>query len=132
MIAEITREDLRRDHRVRLVTTEEEGCALNRLPPGTYGWTYAPASESPLFSKQGFQSFEVHKAQDGTGYLVAYATDSDANALAGKERPIELKVYPETFEGATRLVCLRADGLRKRTHQPSREEGNPVQVSVIG
>ena len=86
MIAEITREDLRRDHRVRLVTTEEEGCALDRLPAGTYGWTYAPASESPLFSKQGFQSFEMHRAQDGTGYLVGYVTDSDAIALSSKER----------------------------------------------
>jgi hypothetical protein len=42
MIAEITREDLRRDHRVRPVTTEKEDCALHRLPAATYGLDLRP------------------------------------------------------------------------------------------
>jgi hypothetical protein len=131
MISSITREELRKDHRVRVVNSEEEGVSLHSLPAGTYGWTYAPVSESPIFRKPGFQAFEMHKAFDGVGYLIGYLTPSDAALVASNESELTIRLYPEPFEEATELMCLRADRLRRKTHQPTREAGNPVHLSVL-
>src|SRR5690349_1994128 len=71
---ETTRATLRASHGVRELAPELEGVALEHVPAGLYGFTYAPLTESPLFAKQTTGSFEMHRALDGTAFLVAYVT----------------------------------------------------------
>src|SRR5277367_559002 len=73
-------QDLRTRHQVRALTPEEEGTAIAVLPSGVYGFTYAPGQpEVPLFSKNSYHSFEMHKAADGTEYVLGFVTPSEAS-----------------------------------------------------
>ena len=46
-----------------------------------YGFTYAPLTESPVFAKDHYGSFEVHKAADGTERLIGFVSASDVARL---------------------------------------------------
>ena len=47
LMDEQQREQLRAEHKLRPVKSEEEGTAITKLPNGVYGFTYAPATETP-------------------------------------------------------------------------------------
>ena len=57
--ADQARERNRAAHKVRLITSREEGRGFAKLPTGVYGFTYAPAPETPLFVKHSFGAYEV-------------------------------------------------------------------------
>jgi hypothetical protein len=62
----LEQEQLRTKHQVRVVTDLEEGTGVSALPPGVYGFTYAPAlASAPLFVSRRFRSYEIHKLADG-------------------------------------------------------------------
>ena len=124
------RDRLRRDHRVRLVTAEEEGYGVNRLPAGVYGFTYAPLGEMPLFRKESYHSFEVHKTSDGQWHLIAFVTVGEADAGRAARSQLEIHLYPDPWNESTDMVSLAGDRIAARKLLPSREPGNWIAVTV--
>lgn len=125
-----TREDFRAEHRVRLVSNQEEGRGFERLPSGVYGFTYAPATETPLFSRGGYGAYEVHKLADGAGRMIVYCSPATAAALAARPEMLQVDVYPDAHGDATVLVALPMEWITSSVHKVVRREGNPVTLKV--
>lgn len=120
----LDRQQLRSMRHLRLVSSDEEGSALRDLPGGVYGFTYSPNTEGcPLFAKQTFQVFEVHKLSDGSVHFIGYMTPAEAETLAQSNDPVELKLYPEPHGEAQQLVSVPFDRILK-AKPVSRENGN--------
>ncbi len=122
--ASADRESLRAQRKLRIINKSEAGSAAEDCPKGVYGFTCSPNSEgSPVFPTQPFQSFEIHRLSDGAVQYIGFMTDGDASALESASDPIELKLYPEPFGEAQKLVCVP----RERIYRPrsvSRDQGN--------
>jgi hypothetical protein len=100
-------EELRHQHRVRLVTNEEEGTGIDRLPGGVYGFTYSPGADNyPLFKKQDISSYESHKLPDGKALLIGYLTQKEADTLATVKGNALIHLFPNAKDQATTLVIL--------------------------
>lgn len=122
---------LRLAHGVRLVTPEEEGNSTLKLPGGVYGFTYAPALEEvPLFRKRLYRSFEVHKLPDGEEHVVGYVTAPEAEKIESGADYVEIKLYPEPYEDAVRLVSIPVDRMLNTRRATSRDEGNYLKLEV--
>lgn len=64
------RESLRQSLGLRIVTVQEEGSSIRRIPNGIYGFTGAPATdEIPLFIKPIFECFEIPQTPGRHGKL---------------------------------------------------------------
>ncbi len=127
------REQLRATRNLRMVTDEESGSAVDLLPGGVFGFTYSPSTEGvPLFNKQTFQIFEVHKLADETAHFVGYMTAAEAKALetGGGADSVDLKLYPEPYEQATQFVSVPRERILK-VKPVSREHGNYFPVTVL-
>jgi hypothetical protein len=120
---------LRDADQVRLVTEAEEGFAIDKQPPGVYGFTCAPQDASPLFRKKIFQSFEVHKLPDGSVSIVGYATEEDAARLALDDSEFSVNLYPDPYGGAVNAVRVPKSRV-VRMRGPSRQAGNPLKLEV--
>jgi hypothetical protein len=129
VLRDLTRDRLRVEHRVRTLQSEEEGAAFDHLPNGVYGFTYAPATETPLFAKPAYHSFEVHKLADGSGRLLVYCTPDDASRIAGGEVG-EMMAYPDAWENATVLVAVPLERVMNSLYKPVRRDGNAVPLRV--
>jgi len=80
------REELRRAHKVRLVTEEEDGTGVDRLPDGVYGFTYSAGThDAPLFQKSGYHAFEIHKDPGGEVWLIGWVSEGDARMIRESE-----------------------------------------------
>ena len=123
-------EDLRNRHQVRLVSDEEEGIGIDRLPRGVYGFTYSPAAENfPLFRKQDLNSYEAHKLPDGNAVLLGYLTREEADRLESAEEATVLHLFPNAKGEAGTLVILpRARVVGHREY--SQREGKGLEVRV--
>ena len=123
-------EDLRSRHQVRLVSDEEEGTGIDRLPGGVYGFTYSPAAENfPLFRKRDLNSYEAHKLPDGNAVLIGYSTREEADKLESAEEATVLHLFPNAKGDAGTLVILplvRVVGHREY----SQREGKGLEVRV--
>ncbi|MBX9603517.1 MAG: hypothetical protein K2X35_21095 [Bryobacteraceae bacterium] len=98
-------EKLRAAHQLKLVEKNEEGESLLKLPPGRYGFSYAPQhGEAGLFSKSSYLAFEVHKRADGEVVILAYATPANAARLRDAREDFEIEVLPVPTSEATELV----------------------------
>src|SRR6266540_1726720 len=87
-----SREQLRDEHRVRLVNSAEEGVPLHSLPAGVYGFTYAPAShEAGLFAKASYLSFEIHKTSSQGTQIVGFVTEQEAGNL---DYAVDCELFP--------------------------------------
>jgi hypothetical protein len=124
-----SRDLLRSQTGVQLVKSENEGFALAKQPSGTYGFSYAPLEECPVFSRQSFQVFEVQKRADGSRWVAAYVTPEHESLIAGDQEPIEVFLYPETYEKATQLVVVQLERVIKKK-SASRIDGNYIQVTL--
>ena len=102
---EDTRQALRREHGVRVVTAEEEGTAASELAPGVYGFTSSPALASPLFAARRYRNFEVHRLADGPA-VVGFVTKGDAAKLTDRTGPVEIEVFPDQEGVATVIVAI--------------------------
>jgi hypothetical protein len=122
-------EELRRQHQTSIIQRQHEGCGISEVPNGTYGFTYAPATSSPLFSNRPYQSFEMHKAADGRSYLLGYVTAVEAEAIRGSAT-VEVKLFPDAYEASTELVCLPLARLQRKTNNPNHEQGNWIPFFV--
>ena len=124
------RERYRLEHQVRLVSPADEGTSFSHLPAGVYGFTYAPATETPVFQRQSYHSFEVHKLLDGSGEMIAYCTQQDAAQLnaAGE---FEITVYPDVWESATVPVSIPFDRIQTSLYKPVRRDGNAIPLQIV-
>lgn len=121
---------LRAAHQVRPLTPEEEGSAVAVLPNGVYGFTYAPGQpEVPLFSRQGYHSFEVHKASDGTEYLLGFVTQLEASDLDASKEGVVILLFPSPWENSQSLVRVPVSGIVPAKRMP-REGGNPFPLTL--
>jgi len=111
------------------VKAENEGFALVKQPAGTFGFSYAPLDECPVFAKQSFQVFEVQKRADGSRWVVAYVTPEHEVLIASDQEPIEVTLYPEPFEKATQLVAVQLERVIKKK-PTSRIDGNYIQATL--
>jgi hypothetical protein len=125
------REFLRREHNVRSLRAEEEGLAFKKLPGGVYGFTYAPATETPLFSHRSYHSFEYHKLADGSGRLIGYCSPEDFAKMQSLGQPVEIVLYPDPWENATQLTFIDTDWLVSDAYRPARNEGNGVSLRLL-
>jgi hypothetical protein len=123
-------ERLRTERKLKLITDKETGSAAEFAPAGVYGFTYSPAAEGlPIFNKQTFQIFEVHKLEDQTVHLIGFMTEEHAEAFRTANTATELKLYPQPYEQAKRLVSIPRDRI-VRAKPPSRENGNWMGLIV--
>ncbi|HTS48573.1 MAG TPA: hypothetical protein VMH05_11550 [Bryobacteraceae bacterium] len=123
-------EALRARHNVRPLLPAEEGSSAAHLPNGVYGFTYAPGQpEVPLFSKQGYHSFEVHKASDGTEYLVGFVTQLEASDLEASKVGAAIRLFPSPWENSQSLVRVPVAGIVSSKRMP-REDGNPFPFTL--
>jgi hypothetical protein len=129
--AEQTREALRRNHMVHLIEKQHEGFALQHVPAGTYGWTYAPAAAAPLFAVRTHGSFEMHKAADGTAYVVGFVSRSELAGIEANVASVELKLFPAAYGDASELVSLPLARVKPKSRQLSFEPGNPLAITVL-
>jgi hypothetical protein len=103
------RQQWRLRHGVRLVTPEEEGTGLDRLPAGVYGFTYTPTQwDGPLFRTRKYLTFEVHKCAAGDEYLIAYTSEQDAQRLTDPGQ-VTITVSPDPEPGSSVLVVVPLD-----------------------
>ena len=131
VLRDLTRDRLRTEHRVRLLNSEEEGTAFDKLPTGVYGFSYAPATETPLFSQQSYHSFEIHKLPDGSGRLLVFCTEQDAEQIARSQGDIEITAYPDTWQNAGVLVPIQMRCIATSLYKPVRRDGNAIPLRLV-
>ena len=123
-------EELRTKHQLRLVSDEEEGTGVDRLPGGVYGFTYSPTADNfPLFKKHEFNSYETHKLPDGSAILIGYLTKEEADTLDTTKEPAVIHLFPDPKEEATTLAILpmsRVVGSKEH----SQREGKGLEIQV--
>ncbi len=125
----MTAEQIRNKHHVDLVDESEEGRSLDRVSRGVYGFTNSPHTESvPVYRRQVFQSFEVHKLADGAQVLLGYVTPQQAEAVNRGDHHVEMSLYPEPYGEATALVTLPLDEIVPSKKGPARIDGNPIGI----
>lgn len=125
-------EELRRQHQVRLITSEEEGFLISELPNGVYGYSYAPDIQdgAPVFQKQKYLSFELHKAAWGEYFFIGFVTAEEARRLEAGDEYLEIYLYPQPFKEATTPVAISANRVIGRHLRPLRTEGGPLPLKV--
>lgn len=124
------RQALRDRLKLRLVTPEENGMPVDRLPEGVYGFTTSPSSdELPLFNKPIYQCTEIQKLKGGEVIFLGYLTKKEAEALESGAEPMAVDLYPEPYGEATVLVSI-PDSRVDRRKLPTRDHGNAMKVEV--
>lgn len=123
-------EALRARHIVRPLQPEEEGSALDLLPAGIYGFAYAPGHEAvPLFAKKTYHAFEVHRAADGTQFLLGFVAAQEAADLEAGKEGANIRLFPDPWESAQSLVCVPFARILPPKRMP-REDGNPFPFTI--
>lgn len=119
---------LRVRHKVRALKQDEEGFASAALPGGVFGFTSAPGlSAMPLFARQNYGCFEIHKLENGREMLIGYMTPQHVEECErGAEG--ELALYPQPFGEAQWLVAVDLDRVAPARRTLSREDGNPFHL----
>ena len=128
--ADQARERYRVEHQVRLVSDAEDGTGFAHLPPGVYGFTYAPATETPIFKRHSYHSFEVHKLPGGSGRLISFCTPEVAEELKSNGKEIEVTLYPDPWEKATVPVAIPFDWILANLYKPVRRDGNAIDIRI--
>ena len=125
------RKRIRAENALRGLRTEEEGWGIAKAPSGVFGFTYAPGTETPLFVRRSYHSFEVHKLADGSAQVIGYVTKDEAEALS-KRDSLDIRLYPDPHGDATELVVIAFDRLMNSSFRSTREDGNPLPLQVGG
>lgn len=126
----VDQEPLRAAHQVRLVTVEEEGHGVDRLPGGVYGYTYSPGlSSAPLFAVRRYRSYEVHKLPSGDVFIVGFAKPDEARQLSTATVEMSLQIRPQSEAGHTELVTVQYSRIRQHRQQSApNQDGFSVTV----
>jgi len=122
---------IRGEHQVRLLKPEEEGFAICNLPAGVFGFAYAPGQdEVPVFGKQDYHSFEIHKAADGGEYVIGFVTDMEATKLGALEEGAAVTLFPDPHDESQALVSVPAKHILAPKKLLVREDGNPFHFKI--
>lgn len=98
-------EKLRSSHRLRALTQAEDGSGIDRLPGGVFGFTYSPAEKGfPLFNDRDLRSFETHKLEDGSVYLLGFLSPEEKKAFDETREQATIHLFSEPRGRATELV----------------------------
>jgi hypothetical protein len=124
------REQLRAERKLRNLSKQEEGAGIDQLPNGIYGFSYAPATETPVFARRSYHSFEVHKFTDGTSHMLAYVTADQAKQVLAAHEDMDVIVYPEPFESSTTLITIPFVRVLSNLYKPVRAEGNAIPLKL--
>jgi hypothetical protein len=124
-------EELRSSHRLRVLTDTEDGSSINRLPGGVFGFTYSPGEKDfPLFNDRDLRSFETHKLQDGTIFLLGFLTGAEAAAFTTAREPTSLHLFPEPKGEANELVRIPLKRIVSQVENSARKgRGFEIQVA---
>ena len=115
---------------MRVVTPEENGMPVDRLPEGVYGFTTSPSSdELPLFCKPIYQCTEIQKPVGGEVLFIGYVTKKEAETFLAGAEPMSVDLYPEPYGEATELVSV-PDGRVDRRRLPTRDHGNAMRMEI--
>jgi hypothetical protein len=127
----LTPEALRARHQVRPLQPDEEGFSVTRLPPGVYGFAYAPGQdEVPVFAGHSYHSFEIHKLTDGVLFLLGFVTPEEAQALEAGQPGAAVTLYPAPWEDSQVLVSVPANRMVAPNKLLRREDGNPFHFTL--
>jgi hypothetical protein len=128
--ATTAQETLRATHGVRLVRSEEEGCGIDTLPGGVYGFTYSPGlPNAPLFAERRYRSFETHKLASGEAFVIGFAAPEDAALLASPAGELTVRIQPGPEEACTVLVAIPYSRIRQhRQYAAPNQHGFTVTV----
>ncbi len=106
-VATKEQEALRIAHRVRIVSTAEEGTGVNALPAGVYGFTYSPGLvNAPLFAVRRFRSYETHRSESGETFIVGFATPETAATIDATSQEATIVIVPEPEPGSDVFVVI--------------------------
>ena len=127
----IDQETLRTTHKVRLVTSAEEGTGVNALPEGVYGFTYSPAlPNAPLFAERRFRSYETHRVAGGEIYVIGFADVETAASIAASAQELTVQIQPEPDEKSNVLVKIPYSRIRQhRQYAAPTQHGFTVTIT---
>ena len=128
------REALRREHNVRVVTSDLEGFAAEKLPDGVYGFTASPALASPLFAVRYYRNFEIHRLANGVTAVIGFVTAGEARQLAEPQaEPITVMVHPDAEGNASAIVSIPYDRVvQHRQYSVRNAEAIPLIIAPPG
>ena len=132
---ESAREALRREHGVRVVSSDEEGTGAAQLPAGVYGFTGSPALESPLFAERRHRTFEIHHLPNGTIALVGFVSPAEAKQLmhGASDAAVTVVVQPDIEGDSTVIVSIPYDRIaHHRQYLVRPVAGITIQVLPTG
>ncbi len=115
-------ERIRAAHRLRALTDTESGGGVNRLPNGVYGFTYSPAEDNfPLFNDRDLRSFEGHKLEDGSIFLLGYLTSEEKAAFGKPGSEAAIHLLPEPKGNADQLVRVPLGRVARHVENSARK-----------
>ena len=124
------RSQLRAPFNLRLISDNENGAPIERLPEGIFGFTTSPATdEMPIFMKPIFRCFEIHKRKGGEVCWVGYVTEKEYQDFQSGEEPMTLDLYPEAYEQSNKLVLIPSSRVDRRK-PPTRDFGNAMKIEI--
>jgi hypothetical protein len=115
----------RAQHKVRLVTQEEEGFGIDQLPDGVYGFTYSPAIAAPLFATHRYRTYEMHRLAGGDALILGFVPAAVSARLASATEPIDISLFHDVEGEADTLIAVPYSRI---IHH--RQIATPNQVSV--
>ena len=126
-------EELRANHKVRIVSEEEDGTGINNLPGGVYGFTYSPAADNfPLFKKRVLRSYESHKLSDGTAILLGFITEGESLQMSAGRESVTIHLFPEPQEEAINLTLVPMTRVTSHKEHSNRSEtGLELQLGPV-
>ncbi len=111
--ATVAQESLRTTHGVRLVTVEEEGVGVDKLPTGVYGYSYSPGlPNAPLFATRRHRAFEIHKVAHGEVCITGFVSADAARQVLSAAEDITIQVQPHPEDGGEALVVIPVSRIR--------------------
>jgi hypothetical protein len=124
-------EQLRLERKLRPLTKPEEGTDIYHLPNGVFGYTYAPGlKEVPVYSKQHYHGFEIHKLSTGEVHVVGFVTPAEKTQFESAKTAVQAVVFPDRWKESTELISLPDSRLQPAKKAVTREDGNPFKTLV--
>lgn len=123
-------EELRSKNRVRLVTDDQSGSGIDRLPGGVYGFTYSPAeSNFPLFKERAMRTYEAHKLTDDTAVLLGFVSQGESLKMETGRESVTVRLFPEPHEEASVMVSIAMVRVLSRVEH-SQRGGKGLELEV--
>jgi hypothetical protein len=127
----VDQHSLRDKYQLRVVSSEEEGCGVDALPNGVYGFTYSPGLPSaPMFATRRYRNYETQKRADGSTYVLGFTSPEVAAQLDAGVEEVTVELFPEPSDDAAVHVALAyARMIQNRQHAAPNQESF---TAVIG